>query len=441
MYYDLVRYIENMRAGLIVLCLCRLVSAQTTIDASRVQLFLGQFRGAQRPTLECDVRPIRPALGFSMRFEAGYTLTLPLSQYSGPGHSLKSVVRIAPKGENSAPVFLADSYRLAAIPPTKLNAEFGGGFFVGEGHYLASLILLDDSGRSCTKNWEIDAELPRGSAMKLVIRPNSISELSLAAVRRARSSPGGRLRLTILMDAAPLAGSAGSDEPGLNAIDRVFLLGSLSALLENLPVSSTRLVVFNLEQQRELFRRDDFTLSLLGDVAAALNQVQLSTVDYRSLQPAGRARLLWEMMDRELSDPDPSNAVVFLGPRERYHDNLLSQPQRRGRGPAPHFFFLVHMVSLKLADQERPAAIQPPRGPGRGLQLPLEIPQPGVTRPISEGEVYPGAVGAVIPASPTGAGSDSVSLAVRKLGGRVMEIRTPADLGKSVKEIQRVSGR
>jgi hypothetical protein len=43
-------------------------------------------------------------------------------------------------------------------------------------------------------------------------------------------------------------------------------------------------VVFNLEQQRELFRRDDFTLSLLGDVAAALDQIQLSTVDYRSLQ-------------------------------------------------------------------------------------------------------------------------------------------------------------
>ena len=51
-----------------------------------------------------------------------------------------------------------------------------------------------------------------------------------------------------------------------------------------MPTRSVRLVVFNLDQQKELFRQESFSPKALDQVAQAINNVQLGVVDYRVLQ-------------------------------------------------------------------------------------------------------------------------------------------------------------
>ena len=76
------------------------------------------------------------------------------------------------------------------------------------------------------------------------------------------------------------------------------------------------MIVFNLEQQKELLREEDFTLAALPMVARALDAVQPATVDYRTLQNPSRAGdFVQDLVKRELQASKPSDAVVSLGPR------------------------------------------------------------------------------------------------------------------------------
>ena len=62
------------------------------------------------------------------------------------------------------------------------------------------------------------------------------------------------------------------------------MLGSLSALLERMRTTSVRLVVFNLDEQTEVFRRDGFVLDNLDEVSDAMTHLQPGVVDYHVLQ-------------------------------------------------------------------------------------------------------------------------------------------------------------
>src|ERR1017187_894846 len=103
--------------------------------------------------------------------------------------------------------------------------------------------------------------------------PDSVTEISLGAGPVRRPDPVPPKRLTILLDAAPLTFGRSATSM-ISSSDQVMLLGALSALLERVPASSVRLVVFNLEQQKELLRRDGFTLQSIDEVAGTLNQLR-----------------------------------------------------------------------------------------------------------------------------------------------------------------------
>src|ERR1035441_6627282 len=56
--------------------------------------------------------------------------------------------------------------------------------------------------------------------------------------------------------------------PGGNAgdLDMMTLLSTVASLLERMPVKSVRLVMFNLEQQKELYRNADFHLAEMPEI-------------------------------------------------------------------------------------------------------------------------------------------------------------------------------
>jgi hypothetical protein len=368
-------------------------SAQTRVPANRlagIQKYFDARPG--EPRLRCEVAPLKPSLGFTFRFQAGYEMRVPLSQYTGEGHRWTVAVRVTPEG--GLPVYLVQRFRLPKIPETRLFAEVGGGYLVGEGRYSVAWIMLDDAGRVYRKNWRMEARLGRGErSVKVAIPPGTVSQFSLGVRPYSAVTDAPPLRLTILLDAAPLS-------PGrtrLRAADLFLSIATLSSLLEQLPSRSVKLVVFNLDQQKELFRQDGFTPAELDRVWQSMSGLELGVVDYGTLRNRrGAVDLLEGLVDDELSARTPSDAVVFLGPPVRSQDPLPREGTKIPQAPAPRFYYLQYSPFLF-----------------------------GWSRTVS---------GQIRMMETTG---DTIGRMVSRLQGRTLSIRTPGDLAKAIEQVER----
>src|ERR1700681_217326 len=73
-----------------------------------------------RKDLPCTVTPIKPALGFDLRFHTGYEVSIPLKDLSGSEDLLTMIFRVTPEGHKDEPVYF--SQRLS-VPAIEENAK------------------------------------------------------------------------------------------------------------------------------------------------------------------------------------------------------------------------------------------------------------------------------------------------------------------------------
>jgi hypothetical protein len=309
-----------LTAGLLVV---PRIFAQSLVEPARIPASLAAAFTANpvEQPLRCEVTPVQPALDFRFRFQAGYSVNVPMEQYLGPKHGWAIFTRVTPPDSKPA-VYLVSRVRLPDVPPTKVKIDTFGGFLVGPGRYHVEWALFDDQDRVCRKDWNIEAKLSHSEHnVKLDIPPATVADFGgngLPPQTRARADALA-FRLTILLHAAPIS----PHRTQLRVNDRILLMSTLASLAGTVPALSVRLAVFNLDKQRILFNQDDFTLASLGRVAQALNDMELDAIDYHTLQnPTGHIDLLSDLINRELASPKPSDAVVFLGPASRYIDKM-----------------------------------------------------------------------------------------------------------------------
>lgn len=375
-----------MRFLPIAMLLTNAVFAQSIVDPAVLPRILSRMESRlEDRDLACTVTPVRPSLNFSFRIQAGYIVRVPMNQYSGPRHGWLMLTRITPDGGDRKPVYLASRTRLPDVPKTKAEVEIGAGYLLGEGGYQVHWTMMDDQGRVCRKDWHVEAKLSRSERRaKVAMAPNTVASYSLigtpdALHMRDDSAP---FSVTILMHAAPLL----PRRTHFRATDRILLVGSLAALIERLPASSVRLVVFNMDQQKEVYRQDGFTLSSLDRVEQALNQIELDAIDFETLQkPKGHIDLLADLVNRETHADKPSDAVVFLGPSTRYEDKLPRTALER-LALAPRFFYFQYRPLFRRV---------------------TSVPQ------------------------------DTIHLTVAELKGKTMTIHTPAEFAKAIDELER----
>jgi hypothetical protein len=353
---------------------CVAAHAQSIVKASRLPALMRDFD--DRPyeqTLDCSVTPIKPSLNFSFRFQAGYSVRVPMNQYFGPHHRWAVVMRVQPE-HGGDPAYLAANYRLPDIPKTNMELEVGGGFLLGPGAYHVVWKLVDDHGRVCRSAWNAEAKLTRGEKkLRLTIPPGTVAEFSGRGLPPANTGPDDAppFRLTVMLHAAP----ASPRRTRLSGRDRFTLLGTLSALLERLPARSVRLVVFNLDQQRELYRQDQFQLDNLDQVAQSIDQLELGLVDVHVLQNRrGHIDLLANLVNREATDPNPSDVVVFLGPASRFMEKPSSSALERPPGLSQHLFFLEYRPPFLRMQSSVPDSIASAVGRMKGKRLVIGTP-------------------------------------------------------------------
>ena len=397
------------------------VAAQTLVTADQS----AQIAAPRNPApLECHVDPLRPVLDFSLRYQGGYTVSVPLRQYRGPGHHWQILVRVQPAG--GAPVYFLDHFRLPDIPETNAKAEAGGSFLAGEGRYAASLVLLDDQARVCRAEWDLDVRPAAGAQhLQVAIQPGAVKETGFGKSNLARMGRAPFRRLTVLLHAAP----ASPRMAAVQASDAVVLVGALSSLLSLAPAPFVRLVVFSLDQQKEIYHSDNFTASELDSVRQAMFELQLAAVSYGQLQNAGD--LLESLVKRELRSSERSDAVIFLGPRARA---TVKSSFRVPAGSLPRFFYMEYAPprSLRMGSDEL-------AGVGTSIAIQNKKAQAGVYSDGGTGDrVIPGAelINTIDGPAGTAPPRDSIDLLVSRLKGTTFVINTPADFARAIGKIR-----
>jgi hypothetical protein len=380
-----------------VLVTCATACAQIVVDERRLGSTLAKFESSEPDSLRCSVSPIHPSLNYSFRFQAGYIVTVPMEQFEGTGHRWRMITRITPEEGERRPVYLVAGYGLPPVPKTKQEVQIGGGYLMGEGIYTVRHLLIDERGRTCRKDWRVDVRPGRGeSKVKTAIPPGTVWDVSLRGARLVpppdidgATDDAASLRLTIMLHAAPTF----PRRTRLRQNDIMMLLASVTSLLEHVPVRSVRLIAFNLDQQRELYRKDGFQLRNMPEVAEAMNRTELGLVDAKVLQNRrGHLDVIADLVNQEVKAPEPSDIVLFLGPVSRYFEKVSQEALEKPEGRGPQFLFFQLVPAF--------------RG-GRGGMLPPPV----------------------LP--------DSIRHAVARVGGKTLVIRTPGDLAKAIDRLEK----
>src|SRR5208282_6058066 len=165
--------------------------------------------------------------------------------------------------------------------PGGTQIECSGGFSVGDGRYEVTVLTVDDLGRSYQKRWSI-------SAVRSHAQQEVPEEIPAHTVRPMQFRPwdgklqpdGTGIRLTVLLDVSPLNPYVFK----LRAWDRSFLLSSLASLLQQTPCAAVRLVAFSLQQQREIYRQEQFDQSGFVKLSEALRELDLGVISAHDLQ-------------------------------------------------------------------------------------------------------------------------------------------------------------
>jgi hypothetical protein len=394
--------------------------AQSLLDPPGLAAARIAFDSAKNaPRLRCEVHPVRPALTYHLQLQAGYVVDVPSKQFAGSGHSLNVLLRVTPEGHES--VYLGMSGPVTYTPVDKVNAEVKGSFVVGEGAYAAEALVKDDAGRACYSQWGFQARLA-GSERELKVTTPAATVREVDAPASSVEPGAPRIpRLTILVDAAAQTPRAAM----LNPETIRTLSDSVSSLLTELPAQSVRLVVFNLDKQVVLFRKEPFLARDLPEMTRAFEQLQLAVVDYKTLQNRRRADVLSDLVVQELHSPAPAGAVILLGPRTRWQVDTALEALLPRSGVAPWFYLQYQMAWQANRVSGRGYVGQPPQMM-RG-QAPPADDLADATIPM-------------VPMQPV----DNIERLVHRLNGVTLAVRTPHELAGAVHrmsaEIHTVNG-
>jgi hypothetical protein len=272
-----------------------------------------------RKDLPCVVTPVKPQLGFDLKFHAGYEVSVPLKELAGSENQLTMVFKVVADGRADEAAYFSQHVSVPAIDENAGGpAYLNGTFDVGEGKYHVSWLMRDRAERICSSNWDIEAQLPaKDKQMALDIQPLAIRAFEsqpfkqeLTVERSQRDNP---LNVKVVINFAP----QDSNSAALQPLDLNALLSILRNVGRDPRVTKLTIVAFNMQEQRVLYRQEDASQIDFPALGKALTGLNLGTVDLKKLsQKHGDTEFLANLITGELKhDGDQPDAVIFAGPK------------------------------------------------------------------------------------------------------------------------------
>jgi hypothetical protein len=315
-----------------------------------------------RKDLPCGVNPIKPQLGFDMKFHAGYEISIPLRDLSGSEDLLTTIFRVTPDSNKEEPVYFSQRTSVPAIEPDAHgNAYLQGYFDIGEGKYHVDFLIRDRSERVCSSYWDTEASLPgKEKQLSLVIPPNTVAPADQEPFReeppvdRAVDTKhgDGPLNVKVLVNFAPQNARAATLQP----LDMNALVAILRSIAREPRIGRFSIVAFNMQEQRVLYRQEASEQIDFPALGEALNSLKLGTVDLKRLsQKHGDTEFLTSLISQEMKDAkERPDALIFAGPKVML-DNGVPQDSLKEIGQVEYPVFYMNYTFNPQANPWRDA--------------------------------------------------------------------------------------
>jgi len=285
-----------------------------------------------RKDLPCTVTPVKPVLGFDLKFHSGYEVTVPLHELAGSDNLLTMIFRVIPENRKEFPIYFSQRVRVPQIDEDAGGSAFlQGSFDVGEGKYKIDWLMRDRSERVCSSYWDAEATLPpKDKDLSPVLSPGSVKVTDTEEfkeeppVERTQGEPP--LNVKILVNFAPLNSGATVLQP----LDTNALVSVLRTIGREPRIGKFSIVAFNLAEQRVVYRQNNADRIDFPALGNSLRQLNLGTIDLKTLsQKHGDTEFLANLIRKELGGQDHPDAVVFAGPKALLDENV-SQDTLKG---------------------------------------------------------------------------------------------------------------
>jgi len=139
-----------------------------------------------RKDVPCTVTPVKPVLGFDLKFHAGYDVSIPLKDLAGSDNILTMVFRVTPVDKPDEAVYFSHHFNVPMIDADAGgNAILSGSFDLGEGKYRVDWLMRDRAERVCSFNWESEATLPsKDKQIALDIPPSAVQPADIEPFKK-----------------------------------------------------------------------------------------------------------------------------------------------------------------------------------------------------------------------------------------------------------------
>jgi hypothetical protein len=307
-----------------------------------------------RNDLPCTVAPVKPVLGFDLRFHAGYVVSVPLKELAGSENQLTILFRVTPDNRKDDPYYFSQHIRVPSLDSEAGgNATLDGTVDLGEGNYHVDWLMRDRAEHVCSFYWNMEAALPnKDKQMELAIVPNLAEKSQIEQFDEEppveRSQSGKPLSVKVLVNFAPQDFESFAMRPQ----DTVPLVSILRRISREPQFRKFAIVAFNVQEQRVLYRQsstDRIDFPALGE---AIHSVKLGTVDpKRLLQKHGDTDFLTELIKKEMSAEDHPDALIFAGPKVMLEEAV---PQETLKPVATDLDYPVFYMNYNLNPQATP---------------------------------------------------------------------------------------
>lgn len=279
-----------------------------------------------RKDLPCTVTPIKPELGFDLKFHAGYDVSIPLKDLAGTENQLTMVFRVTQEGNPDEPIYFSQHMAVPAIEEdAKGDAYLQGSFDVGEGNYHVDWLMRDRTERVCSSNWDIEAALgAKDKSMALDITPGTIRPTDREPFKEEppveRAQQDGPLDVKVMINFAPQDSQAATLRP----LDMNALISILRSIAREPRIGKFSIVAFNMQEQRVIYRQEEASQIDFPALGDALQSLNLGTVDLKRLsQKHGDTDFLTTLITKEVKDEkDQPDAVIFASPKVMLDDSV-----------------------------------------------------------------------------------------------------------------------
>jgi hypothetical protein len=302
-----------------------------------------------RKDLPCTVTPVKPQLGFDLKYHAGYEVSVPLKELAGSENQLTMVFKVTAESRPDDPAYFSQHVNVPAIEENAGGpAYLNGTFDVGEGKYHVSWLMRDRAERVCSSNWDIEASLPaRDKQMALDIPALAIRPVEGQPFKQEapveREQQEQALNVKVVINFAPQDVSSASLQP----LDINALLSILRSIGRDPRVTKFSIVAFNMQEQRVLYRQDDSSHIDFPALGKALTGLNLGTVDLKRLtQKHGDTEFLGSLITQELKhEGEPPDAVIFAGPKVLLEESIPQETLKQLGDVKPAVFYMNYSLN------------------------------------------------------------------------------------------------